>query len=317
MMTEVEFCIIVLWLHGYPIKRIHAWFGTKAGKSAGSIRGMVDRGLPKPRAQMSKEERQHELDRLFADRMDGGVLPDNFFKALPLKSRQKPVEKERKPPVKAIEKKKLTKSMIRAQIAREERERAIRELGGAPRGVETAALEILKGTGLLADPKEMRSGSLEDVAKGARDRRFNAGIALRSWLSSAYMSGMKTQNYESVGGGGGGAGVVIHAHVAEAVNNLIKLKTMMTREEFDLLNQIIVADRFAWEVPSKVARAMILEDIRRGLDIVSFFLDTMPLEDFRKRWGSVPKKGRAVNQKAARRRSRDANKAIAAAARKI
>ncbi len=316
-MNQVEYCIRVLWMRGASIGEIHKLVGAKSGKTQGAIRGLVDRAFEKRRDAMDKAERQEILNEMRSNRLDEEILDISDFIARPVKAvvRKKAVSApaEKKP----VTKKKMTVRERRKHEAGERKRREKREPGHAPRGTVTSPLELLFERGLLADQEEAKAGKVGAVTVGNALRRFEAGVRMRGYLVSAYSSGLKTQNFDSTGGGSGaGAGVVIHAVVAEALDNVRRFKGMIFPEEFRMIEEMLRADRFVWEVPASHARTIILDDVRRTLDAASVFFDMMTADDFRARWSMQIAEARPADSKSSRRRSRKARDAIAAAQRK-
>jgi hypothetical protein len=313
--SQVTYCIAVMWIKGATISEIHKRFGAKAGKTPAAIRGLVDRLFDKRRADMTEKERADILRELRQNRQDEGLLRIEDFMMGRVANAPK-VERKAAEPVKKVSKRRQ-KAEETKRRQQEAAEKARREEGFAPRGVMAAPLEFLYERGLLADPEEKKVGKADLITAGNSLRRYKTAERLRSTLVSAYSSGLKTQNYESPGGGGGGAGVVIHAAVVEALSNIERLQKMMAREEFDLLDRLLRMDVFVWQIPSQIGEAMVLEDLRRSIDLASVFWDMMTPDDFRKRWDRDPAGETPVDGRKLRRRSRDATEAIQKAQRKV
>jgi len=315
--SQITYCIAVLWMNGSTIAEIHARFGARAGKTPAAIRGLVDRLFTPRRAEMTEKQRAEKLRELRMDRRDAGMLSNTDF--ILKKAATAPAIERRTvaaEPVKPISRRKQKAEEQRLK-QKEAVERARREEGFAPRGIMAAPLEFLYERGMLADPAEKKVGKADLVTAGNSLRRYKTGERLRSTLVSAYSSGLKTQNYESIGGSGGGAGVVIHAAVAEALSNIERLQRMMAREEFDMLDRMLRMDVFVWQIPSKVGEAILLEDIRRCIDQASVFWEMMAPEDFLRRWDCLPGAESPVDGRRLRRRAREAGDAIRSAQRKV
>ena len=289
-LSPLEFCIIVCWIRGWTISKIHLSLARRHGKTENAIRGIINK-LPKRRQDMTQIERQAFLDEMKANRIDDGMLPADYFVAKMLASDQKmkakakaaetveevkaEPEPEPDPNTRAGRKElKRRRDEARRKKQKEEEARARREFGEAPRGIDCSPLEYLHGNGGLSDPK------VEDAKEGRANnamRRYDAGVTLRSMMESIYGSGVKSPDYEAVGGGGG-AGVVIHAVVAENIKNLDIIKGTMPSEWFQFLEQMLLHGRFVWRIPSKKGSDMVLAEVRQALDKVSVFLGTMPPE---------------------------------------
>ena len=289
-MTPLEFCILVMWIHGWTISKIHLSIAKRHGKTEHAIRGIINR-LPKRRQAMTRAERQAALDELKANRIDDGMLPADYFIADPLASDQKSkavVAEERKAkpasPIPEPDPKtragraelKRRRQLAEKKKQRAEDERARREQGFAPRGVNATPLEFLYGEKMLS-AKDEEEGKGQDRSNNAM-RRYEAGVRLRSMMESIYGSGVKSQDFESAGGGGG-AGVVIHAVVAENMQNVESIRSLMPPEWFEMLENILLYGVFVWQIPNERGEDGILSDIRSALDKVSLFLGTMPTDE--------------------------------------
>lgn len=314
--SQITYCIAVLWMNGSTIAEIHARFGARAGKTQAAIRGLVDRLFTPRRAEMSERQRAEKLRELRMDRRDDGLLSNTDFilkKAATAPSIEKRAPSE---PAKPLSRRKQKAEDERLR-QKEAAERARREEGFAPRGIMASPLEFLFERGMLADPEEKKVGKADMITAGNSLRRYKTAERLRTILVSAYSSGMKTQNYDSIGGGGGGAGVVIHAVVVEALANIERLQKMLKREEYDLLDRMLRMDVFVWQIPSKVAVSIVHEDIRCAIDRVSVFFDMMSADDFQKRWDYAPGGESPIDSRGVRQRNRKAKEAILGAQRKV
>lgn len=290
-LTALEFCIIVMWLHGWTIRKIHISLAKRHGKTEHAVRGIINK-IPTRRQAMLKAERQSLLDQMKSDRIDDGMLISDYFIAKPLASDQKAkaeVPEERKAkPVRAPDPEPDPKTRAgraelkrRRQLAEKKRleaeaARERREQGLAPRGVEANPLEYLYNQKMLSDKAE-EEGMTKDRSNNAM-RRYEAGVRLRSMLESIYGSGIKSQDFESAGGGGG-AGVVIHAVVAENIQNVESIRSLMQAEWFHMLESVLLRGLFVWQIPSAKGSELVLAEIRSALDKVSLFLGTMPTDE--------------------------------------
>lgn len=297
-LSPLEFCILVMWVHGWKISSIHLSLAKRHGKSEHSVRGVINK-LPVRRQEMSQPDRQTFLDDMKKARIDDGMLRDTCFVAQKLKSDQKSkatVPDERKAKAKTMSQPEpnpntragrleLRKRRQDEEVRREKAAaaQALREAGFAPRGVESSPLEYLYNEKRLSNI-EGEAGSADKTNNGMR--RYEAGVRLRSMMESIYGSGIKSPDYESAGGGGG-AGVVIHAVVAENINNIDSIKGLMPTESYFMLEQMLLHGLFVWQIPSSKGADIVLSEIRAALDKVSLFLGTMPAED---RDTEVPKR---------------------------
>ncbi|NEI71024.1 hypothetical protein GR212_15705 [Rhizobium lusitanum] len=323
-LTPLEFCIIVTWMHGWTIRKIHLSLAKRHGKTEHAVRGIINK-LPQRRQSVTRVERQTLLDGLKAARIDDGMLPADYFIAKPLASDQQKkavIPTERKAKAQPIEapapdpKTRAGRREIkrrREEAERKERdaqeERARREAGHAPRGVDLAPLEYLYNEKMLSDPKERKEGEVAVRTNNAM-RRYESGVRLRSMMESIYGSGVKSPDYESAGGGGG-AGVVIHAVVAENIKNVAAIRSMVAAKLFVQLEQMLMYGMFVWQIPGADDPTAVMADIRCALDKVSQFLGMMPAE---RQAHDIPKRAEA---KAVRASALSAREAIATAQREV
>lgn len=88
-LNEVTFTVLVMWLRGMKVLTIAKLLWILEGRVQHPIR-TVDKGgyLPKARKDMTDEERQRHLNRLKANRLDKGRLPDEMFVVGKINKRQ-------------------------------------------------------------------------------------------------------------------------------------------------------------------------------------------------------------------------------------
>lgn len=316
-LTPFDFCVLVLWFHGMSIGQIAKTIGRKHGRTPASIRGIVAKKITTPRAEMSREDRQLYLDFLKMNRKDGGSLVDSVFAAGTVKESKRPVSHvknlsayKKDPPVEeVIDTSKMTKSQLKIHKRGEAKKKVIaardeilaaekRKEGHAEaRSIFDAPLEFLSSKDMLAEKDEKLRGDIEKTP--AEMRRLGAGIYLRNILEKRNIGGLKSQNFESVGGSGG-VGVGISAQIVEAVSISRSIESMMQPGDFPLLVRLLYGGEFVWKVPSKIAQEKILEDIKRGLDCVAVQMGYMSAAGFDARWGFFPDPARATTRKEAR-----------------
>jgi hypothetical protein len=322
-MKPIDFCIIVYWMHGMTIGQIYKSFGHRVGKSEAAIRGITNR-LPRRRSEMTKQDRQKFLDHMKAGRLDDRMLPDTFYIAAPTTTdkkmkvdprpkKQKEVQEDidsdldlsTKEGKKELKRRRMERAKKAAKEAADEQERL--RNGGAKRGQESAAFEILCSRDMLADPGE-KKGNLRHKGSPSLMRQ-SAGHRLRPMLESVYGSGLKTQSFDS-SFGGSGAGVVIHARVAENIAEINNIKAMLGTDNFRQLDAVLREDRFIWDVPSKEAKNLVLDDIRRSLDLIDVYYGNIKAESFYERWGYMPVAPSRPRRSDIRRATLDAQDAI-------
>ena len=336
-LSPLDFCIVVTWIQGKTTGQIFRILGKKSGKTEAAIRGVINKKINAKRAVMTTQERQKILDDLKANRIDEMRLPDELFIAEPVKSpigkncgvgplsayrkpKPKPVEEAPPGPMTRTEKRnaKKVKRLADEKRARElEMEQTMREQGGnSVRGLYATPLEMMSATGMLADPNSVRKGS---VAKSTEElRRTDAGLMFRTVLEESQLGGLKSQNFDATGGGSGGLGMAIPARIFEARSKIDALKKMMATEDFRALESLLLKDVFIWEkVESKIAKGIVLEDIRRGLDAIAVFQNLLTPQDFKFRWGYFPVAGRTKTKQQARGQAKAAREIIETAQRSM
>ncbi|CDX26823.1 hypothetical protein MPL3356_60574 [Mesorhizobium plurifarium] len=289
------FVVCVLWVAGWTTARIAA----ASGRTGGSIRGIVNRCMVKPRDFLMLEERQNILDELAAIRQDhrpdgGYVLKDYHFAAVeipmsPLANRAQPAAP---PPEPNLRTRAGRKEAIRRrkeaarQAAIEAQKQRDKELGGAwKRGVDGSALEHLYQMLLLSDGEEKSVDAKQAKSLASKDRRKEAGLALRSYIDGCRVGGMSSVDFEREVAGGG-VGLAIPAHRLECISALGAIKKMMPERDYLLIEGVVDRDEFPWrDIPSRTGKAFLYEAIRRALDVVAVFQGLMAKDTFADRWG--------------------------------
>jgi hypothetical protein len=332
--SALEFCILVAWVRGMTVGKISRYIGIHYGVSEGAIRGIITRKMSLPRADMTKERRQHVLDQLLEHRIDSGKLGAEMFVAMPIKSkaggnRVKSLShyRPKKPTpvtqdissVSASRRRKLEQRAVKmreAKIVEEKEAKEKRELGHNPaRGIFSTPLEFMDSTGLLSDETVHRN--LRDMDRNPVEMtRLNAGRKMREIFTGCQMSGMKSQDFEMVGGGTG-LGVAIPAKVQEYTSIAMVIAKMVQPEDFRDLRRMLVEDEFVWKTPSKKASEITLQSLRRALDAVGLYFDMISDRGFEARWGYLPAIGTAKTRSQARQASTDAREMINRAQRKM
>lgn len=290
------FVVTVLWIAGWTTARIAA----ASGRTGGSIRGIVSRCLVKPRDFLTLEERQNILDELAATRLDhrpggGYVLKAYHFTAVeipisPLANRATAPAAPLPEPnlrTRAGRKEALRrKREAQRQLAIEAEKQSEKERGGAwKRGVEGSALEHLYQMLLLSDGEEKAVDAKQAKSLASKDRRKEAGLALRGYIDGCRIGAMSSVDFEREVAGGG-VGLAIPAHRLECISALGAIKKMMPERDYLLVEGIVDRDEFPWrDIPSKTGKAFLYEAVRRALDVVAVFLGLMAKDTFADRWG--------------------------------
>lgn len=328
-MTEIDFCIVVYWIHGMTVGQIHKSFGFRVGKTPGAIRGITTR-LSRNRSDMTKADRQKFLNHLKLARIDDGIIPEHYFIAKPVTTDKKsglsvapvkvaPVEDElakgldlsTKSGRKTLRKRKAV--LVQKNKQKHIDTRKVMEAGGAPRGTMSHPFEYLCAKGILADPSAFKKGALKQDDSATRRQEF--GRMLIAIIESQYGSGMKSQSFDS-SGGGGGKKVVIHARVAENASTINSLRSMMGSDIFSMMERLIIHDEFVWRVASKGAKDIALENIRMALDCVALLHFRISMTTFFERWKFRPSYDDR-DPHDIRKASRKANRAISNAERSV
>lgn len=328
-MTQIDFCIVVYWMHGLTVGEIHKRFGGRVGKTPGAIRGITTR-LTRSRSDMTKADRQKFLDHMKAARIDDGMMPAAFFVAKSVTTDKKPTTAVSKPApavpdelAKGLDMSTKTgrkeyrrrKEALKKKDAKKATDsRKVMEAGAALRGQDTHAFEYLCNKGLLADPADFIKGALkrDDTAS----LRQSWGRWLITVMELQYGSGIKSQSFEGGGGSSGAPRVAMSARMAENTDSINCLRSMMGDDIFRLMERLIINGEFVWRVPSKKARDLCLENIRMALDCVTLLNFQISQTAFQARWNFIPKyKDRDPED--VRRSSRKANDIIKKAQRSV
>jgi len=269
-----SYSILVLWLSGMQTDLIASVAEVTSGKVRGITRSREAGGrMPKPRDEMSKEERQALLDDLKGFRLDGDFLKPFCFTAHDLK----PSQSTRQGRKEATSFRKAC-GMLLADL--EDRKRRRSEGGAERRGDRAHAMLFLERSKLLDDPVDKQDNSRERTSPIMRRRLV--GEWLRKLLEDAQLSGFKEVNMEV---SSGGLGMPIVERFVAAQAELRGLQAIIPEELYTaVLVPVVFDDAFVWEVPSRESRRIILEDLRRGLDLASLYHGTLSRESYRIRW---------------------------------
>lgn len=305
-LNPTTYCALVLFLNGsFSTSQIVERLRTTEGTVKAVCKEKGQGGfLPRRRAFMTRGERQELLTYLKHYRLDGGIFKDmGIFTA-------NPISGEPEDEIEAAEK--LTKRQLR-ELAREAQDvvsRAEKEKdrGYAPRGISADPLNWLDREKLLRDPEDVSNKSPERFS--AEMRRHECGLRFRQYLEDSELSGFKEVSLE-LGGHGAGAGVSIPERFIAARSATESLQLMMGDVTYRQAVAIIHLDQFIWDaIPSKAGRDMILEDLRRALDVVALFIGMMGTKDFEARWGAAPEILKAKTREEARDTVRAAREII-------
>lgn len=314
-LDEVTFSILVLWLNGaFSTGEIAKAIEVTLPKVKATVRAKEVGGhMPAPRADMTQKERQDLLNYLKENRIDDGRLKYDWCfvaskmsrKVSPIRYTPPPVaekpaavveRKEPEPDPNTREGRKEIRRRKREESWRAEREKVERERGGGTRGIEASPLEWLYDARLLADPT--------DVARKSRDktssemRRYEGGSRLRGYLEDAQIGGFKEVSMEVATGG---MGIAIQERFVMAQSALRAVQSMANERDYTQLVAVVFHDEFVWkDIPSKIAKDFIYEEIRRGLDIVALYLGMMPADAFQARWGYAPELKRGKSREEVR-----------------
>lgn len=306
-LNQTTYCAIVLWLSGrFSTSQIVAALGVSEGIVKAACKDKAEGGhLPKRRTFLTRGERQALLDRLRHYRMDSGRF-DNpiFFTAQRIP--HEPEEPVDIPDPKSKEGKKRIRELAHENLMMrnaELRELEEPQLGTAPRGTDAAPLEWLNKERLLRDPVDVvRKGDLDRFS--SEMRRYEAGVRLRGYFEGAELNGFKEVDLGKVGGGSGGMSIPERFIVARSA--LEAIQSMMGAGDYSTIVRVVREDEFVWDpISSKVGRELVLEDIRRALDVVALFIGMMDEKSFEARWAFVPDVDAAKKKAKSREDARD------------
>lgn len=324
-LSPVDFCIMVLWINGMTTGQIFKYFAMEKGKSQAAIRGVINR-IHTRRDRMTKEDRQKFLDAMKEARIDGGKLEAQFFVARSMDTdamaygppaRKAKVIREKKPePDLKTRKGRREARALKKQEDKEKAEltsvRALREMGGAPRGPAMHPLEFLSNSRMLNDDWRWAKGTID---KGEHEAiRKTSGEMLRIRFNAAMLSGVKSQSYEIMGTSSG-KGYTITFRMMQANRDIEAIRKMLGAEKFNMMERLLRYEECVWLFAKDVDAA--LEDIRRGLDVVSLYDRKMQPEYFERRWGKLPDMPKAEVRLAASTASSAAREIIEEAQRKV
>ncbi len=289
-LDATTYCIIVLWLSGkFTTSQIVETMRVSEGTVKSACRDKQRGGhLPRSRQFMTRGERQDLLNHLRHNRLDGGLFNrGDVFSAVKVKG--EPDEPIEIPDASTKAGKKAMRELAReAQMiaAAERKEEAEDKEGHFPkRGIHASPLEWLDFNRLLRDPEDVTNKSPEKFSEEMR--RFESGLRLRKYLEEAQLSGFKEINLERAGGGS--RGVSIPERFVAARSAVEAIQSMMAKGDYGRVVSVVLHDEFIWDAAAdKDNRNILLETIRRALDVVSLYIGMMESKSFEDRWGFVP-----------------------------
>lgn len=292
-----RFVVAVLWMRGWPVSAISAWYGL----TSGAVRGLVHRLPDPPRSALSVAARQAVLDRLKADRADDGLLDDNDFIAADLERDQIKQHGragvERRRATKAVAGGKATTGAAPRDVAGSSREppdgkrRSAYAGEGAEAPVPTlsgralAPLEYLEARHILADrpPKDAGKQQLA-FADGAERRRLIAARRIRDTFEGAEVSSLRSVDLMIAARGGPGIRPTSD-FMLDCQRELRRLDNAMPVGLMSLLEDVVHHDRFVWRGLGTVSkRRRVYDDIKRALDLACWCYGMVGGDDVDRRW---------------------------------
>lgn len=159
------------------------------------------------------------------------------------------------------------------------------------RNAGAAPLELFEamsmGASLLNDPID---GSVEHVKKqlaiDAGVRRTRVARIYAQTKEGGQITPMASVDLERTGGGFGPRSPADYR--IDCLKIVIAMEHFMPSHIQRAMEDCFLHGKFIFDVPSKTAREMVLENIRCGLDIVAVERLEMALDEFRQRWPGVP-----------------------------
>ena len=289
-LTAHALIVAVLWMHGDKTARI----ASASGWTPGKVRGFVHRQFPKPRQNMTMEERELALAVLAEFRAKAPRLRDEHFlpkmiKVLPVR----PAEKVVAPPLPDMRTRAGRREARRRQREAEHaaqkqlEDREARERGNATRRGELAsALDFASSRGYLADPSDR--GVLTKAGGSSGQRRLEAAQRFRAYLDGTRIGSLGAIDYETATmGAGGGPKLTLSAYKLQCVHALGWVKQASTASGYRLMESVIDRDEFVWDrfEAGSSERARLFEALRLNLDIVAVHERLLTPEGLSERWG--------------------------------
>lgn len=301
-LDQVSYSILVLWLNGaFSTSEIAMAVEVTEAKVRGVYRSREKGGkMPKSREEMSRDERQELLAELKDNRLDRGILKPWCFVAADLHASASSRQGRRELHKQRQDAERLKDSVRERQAAREAG-------GNRRRGVESSPLEWLYKARHLSDPEETVKTSLDKSS--SEMRRYEAGCRFRKMMEDAQIGGIKEVSLEV---SAGGTGIAIQERFIMAQSALRAIQEIVPAQDYVQLEAVVFHDEFIWDDSDagKIARDVLYEEIRRGLDAIALYLGMMPEEAFRIRWGYMPVIVRGKSREEAREAVREANELI-------
>jgi hypothetical protein len=294
-----KYVVAVLWMEGRlatnEIARQVRWTG-------GQVRGFYTQEFRPARINMTIVERQAALDELRRMREWFGIFVngkfDDRFRAKEIESvrvarerqeararadevrrmRKEAEERGERPP--KLSKKEQRKLELKAahRSRQEAREAAERELGFAPRGRDTDALEWLSMHALGDKGESLGGGALS-----SRDRRKEALLKFRMYLEGASISPLRAQDYEAARGAG--RRVALPEFRKHCIDMLGAARKVLSGELYRALEAVVMEDEFIWRsADSTKKKSLVYEGIRYGADLLATFYQIISPQEFRARW---------------------------------
>lgn len=151
--------------------------------------------------------------------------------------------------------------------------------------VNAAPLEFLIGMGLLA--------KRSDYPHAASIRR-SVGENIRDVIHGSQVSGLKSQNFESTGGGSNNAGAKpLSEYKTACIQELVWLRGKVPTRYFRLLEDVCYRDRWIWREKSAGKHDAVIESIQRAMDRVALEYRYITAKTYRDRWQKRPPKKKA------------------------
>lgn len=139
----------------------------------------------------------------------------------------------------------------------------------------------------LNDPfPDGSSAPIREVSIDTGERRIDMARRYSDLKEGAMISPMASVNWESSGGTGYGPRSP-GEHKTACIRDVIMMERYMPKWIIADMEACFVHHAFIFDVPSRVARESVLENLRCGLDIISVWYGFLDVADFKTRWPGI------------------------------
>ncbi len=141
--------------------------------------------------------------------------------------------------------------------------------------INSAPLEFLHYNGMLAISK--------DYYDAARIR-FESGFRFRSLVEGSQISGLKSQSFDSAGGGGGDGSRPVSDHKIDCILKLNGLHKDVPIRYFQTAEAVCFRDEWIWHDKTPKQQHKVLERVRKAMDYIAVHLGYITGDRFNSTW---------------------------------